>query len=44
MSKVVSRVLTKEGGQEIDFKMEEDHDWSPDTRLQDCVGFLVADI
>ena len=22
------------GGQEIDFKMEEDHDLSPDTKLQ----------
>ena len=32
------------GGQEIDFKMEADHDWSPDTRLQGCAGSLVADM
>ena len=31
------------GGQEIDLKMEADHDWSPDTRLQGCAGSLVAD-
>ena len=24
-----------QGGQEIDFRMKVDHDWSPDTRLQD---------
>ena len=40
MSEAVSRVLTKRwrmgsgSGQEIDFKMEADHDWSPDMRLQ----------
>ena len=52
MSKVVSRVLTKGwrvgvvgwGGQEIDFKLETDHEWSPDMRLQGCDGFLVADM
>ena len=51
MSEVVSRVLTKgwrlggwRGGQEIDLKMEADHDWSPDTRLQGCAGSLVADM
>ena len=45
-SEVVSRVLTKgwRGGQEIDLKMEAGHDWSPDTRLQGCAGFLVADM
>ena len=50
-SEVVSRVLTKgwrlggwRGGQEIDLKMEADHDWSPDTRLQGCAGSLVADM
>ena len=32
------------GGQEIDFKMEADHNWSPDTRLQGCAGSLVADM
>ena len=32
------------GGQEIDLKMEADHDWSPDTRLQGCAGSLVADM
>ena len=32
------------GGQKIDFKMEADHDWSPDTRLKGCAGPLVADI
>ena len=32
------------GGQEIDFKIEEDQDWSPDTRIQGCAGFLVADM
>ena len=32
------------GGQKIDFKMEADHDWSPDTRLQSCAGSLVADM
>ena len=31
-------------GQEIDLKMEADHDWSPDTRLQCCAGSLVADM
>ena len=34
----------KRGGQEIDFKMEADHNWNPDTRLQGCAGFLVADM
>ena len=54
-SEVVSRVLTKgwrlggggwgvAGGQEIDLKMEADHDWTPDTRLQGCAGSLVADM
>ena len=39
MSGVVSRVLTKGwrvgggGGKEIDFKMEADHDWSPEIKL-----------
>ena len=32
------------GGQEIDLKMEADHDWSPDTRLQGCAGSLLADM
>ena len=32
------------GGKEIDLKMEADHDWSPDTRLQGCAGSLVADM
>ena len=31
------------GGQKIGLKMEADHDWSPDTRLQGCAGSLVAD-
>ena len=31
-------------GQEIDLKMEADHDWSPDTRLQGRAGSLVADM
>ena len=48
MSGVVSRVLTKGwrvgGGEGVDFKMETDHDWSPDTRLQGCAGSLVADM
>ena len=47
MSEIVSQVLTKGWrwwvGKEIDF-MEVDHDWSPDTRLQGCVGSLVADM
>ena len=30
------------GGQKLDLKMEADHDWSPDTRLQGCAGSLVA--
>ena len=29
---------------ELDVKMEADHDWSPDMRLQGCAGFLVADM
>ena len=50
MSEVVSRVLTKGGrwglwgGKEIDFKMEADHNWSPDVRLQGCAVSLVADM
>ena len=32
------------GGQKIDLKMEADHDWSPDTRLQGRAGSLVADM
>ena len=32
------------GGQEIGFKMEVDHDWSSDMRLQGCAGFVVADM
>ena len=28
----------------LDLKMEADHDWSPDTRLQGCAGSLVADM
>ena len=32
------------GGQKLDLKMEADHDWSPDTRLQGCAGSLVADM
>ena len=53
MSEVVSRVLTKgwrvgvagwQGGQGLGLKMEADHDWSPDTRLQGCAGSLVADM
>ena len=32
------------GGQKISLKMEADHDWSPDTRLQGCAGSLVADM
>ena len=45
-SEVVSRVLTKgwRGGQEIDYKMEADHDWSPNTRLQGCAVCLVTDM
>ena len=52
-SEVESRVLTKgwgvggggwRGGQEIDLKMEADHNWSPDTRSQGCAGSLVADM
>ena len=30
--------------EEIDFKMKEDHDCSPDKRLQHCAGFLEADM
>ena len=30
------------GRQEIDFKMEVNHDWSPDRRLQDCAGYLAG--
>ena len=51
MSEVVSQVLTKGwrvvgwwGGQGLDLKMEEDHDWSPGTRLQGCAGSSVADM
>ena len=32
-----------EGGR-VDLKMEADHDWSPETRLQGCAGSLVADM
>ena len=32
------------GGQEVDFKVEADYDWSPHTRLQGCAGFLVTDM
>ena len=32
------------GGQGLDFKMEADHDWSPETRLQGCAGTLVVDM
>ena len=32
------------GGQEINFKMEADHDWSPDMSLQGCSGLSVADM
>ena len=32
------------GGQGLDLKMEADHDWSPETRLQGCAGSLVADM
>ena len=32
------------GGQKIGLKMEADHDWSPDTRLEGCAGSLVADM
>ena len=31
-------------GRAKDLKMEADHDWSPDTRLQGCAGSLVADM
>ena len=31
-----------QSGQEIDFKMEVDHNWNPDIRLQGCAGSLVA--
>ena len=27
-----------QGGQGLDLKMEADHDWSPETRLQGCAG------
>ena len=51
-SEVVSRVLTGKGveaggwrgRQNIGLKMEADHDWSPDTRLQGRAGSLVADM
>ena len=32
------------GDEEIDFKMKADHNWSPNTRLQGCAGFLVANM
>ena len=32
------------GGKKVGLKMEADHDWSPDTRLQGCASFLVADM
>ena len=48
MSEVVLRVLTMgwrwQGGQGLDLKMEADHDWSPETRLQCCAGSLVVDM
>ena len=31
-------------GQELYLKMEADHDWSPETRLQGCAGSLVVDM
>ena len=48
MSEVVSRLLTKgwrvgcgEVGKGLDLKMEANHNWSPETRLQ---GTLVVDM
>ena len=32
------------GGQGLNLKMEADHDWSQETRLQGCAGSLVADM
>ena len=32
------------GGQGLDLKMEADHDWSPETRLQGCAGSVAADL
>ena len=32
------------GGQRLDLKVEANHDWSPETRLQGCAGSLVADM
>ena len=29
-------------GQGSDLKMEADHDWSPETRLQGCAGSLAG--
>ena len=34
----------RRGGQKIGLKMEADHDWSPDKRLEGCAGSLVADM
>ena len=31
-------------GEEVDLKMEADHDWSADTRLHGCAGSLVAEM
>ena len=33
-----------EGGERLDLKIEADHDWSPEMRLQGCAGSVVADI
>ena len=32
------------GGKGLDLKMEADHNWSPETRLQGCAGPLVVDM
>ena len=32
------------GWQGLDLKMEADHNWSPETRLQGCAGSLVVDM
>ena len=32
------------GGKRLDLKMETDHDWSPETRLQGCADSLVVDM
>ena len=33
-----------QGGQGLDLTMEEDHDWSPEMKLQGCAGSLEADV